>query len=179
MQETAELVDFINIMTYDYKGSWLEDSTTGHQSALYGNGSNNANWAVQYYLAQGVHPQDIVLGVPLYGRYWTNVDPGVNGDGLGETGTVPFDNYVLYKDLYEELNNGNYVLHQDSFAQVPYLYSTTLRQFSTYEDVSSVTAKAQYVKDLGIGGMFFWEISGDLPITDNDSLIRAASSSLL
>ena len=185
LKETSDVVDFINVMSYDYKGTWLQDTTTGHQAALYGNGKANADWAVNYYKQQGVDPKDIVLGVPLYGRYWTGVEPGKNNDGFSQTGTLPtndkgeIENSIFYKDLYDQVQDGKYTEYWDDTAKVPYLYSETEQKFSTYENVQSVGAKAQYVKDSGIGGMFFWETSGDLSITEADSLINTAASELM
>ena len=60
----APSVDFFNLMSYDFHGTW--EDTTGHQSAVTGdpNGYDMAT-AVSLYLAAGVDPDKIVLGAPL------------------------------------------------------------------------------------------------------------------
>jgi GH18 family chitinase len=47
---------------------------------------------------------------------------------------------------------------------------------SLYAD--GLNGDTDYVKQQGIGGAFFWEITGDLPITHPDSLISAAATNL-
>ncbi len=66
------MVDSWNLMAYDYAGSW--DSTTGHQANLYINPQNaqatkfSTEAAVRDYMAKGIAPEKIMLGIPLYGR---------------------------------------------------------------------------------------------------------------
>jgi GH18 family chitinase len=53
LQATSQYVDFINVMTYDFHGSW--ENATNHQAALYKNNNDssynssklNADWAIQ------------------------------------------------------------------------------------------------------------------------------------
>ncbi|MGK7953866.1 MAG: glycosyl hydrolase family 18 protein [Crocosphaera sp.] len=66
----------------------------------------------------------------------------------------------------------------DPTADVPYLYNRNTQIFSTYEDVHSIESKLDYVHDLGLGGMFFWEITADLPIYESDSLLQKAYNGL-
>jgi chitinase len=63
-------VDFINLMSYDFHGSW--ETKTGHHASLKTtDGSLSGSAAVQKYLGFGVPANKIVLGMPLYGRSWT------------------------------------------------------------------------------------------------------------
>lgn len=39
----------------------------------------------------------------------------------------------------------------------------------TYDDPKSLRQKVQYVKDNNLGGIMFWELSGD---TENDTLLN-------
>ncbi len=84
----SEQLDWINIMCYDFRGSW-DTSLTGHHAALYPNPSDpadpdiatryNGEYAIQHHLDQGVPAHKIVVGVPFYGRAWggvPNVDSG-------------------------------------------------------------------------------------------------------
>ncbi|MEB3190360.1 MAG: glycosyl hydrolase family 18 protein [Snowella sp.] len=187
--QMAPYLDFFNVMTYDYHGTW--EKQTNHQAALYSNPNDpsanktqyNIASTIQQYKNAGVKAEDIVLGAPLYGVSWTGVS-NVN-DGLFQTatgagpGTWEAGNFD-YKDLYQKVNNpsSGYTRYWDDLAKVPYVYNKSLGVFSTYEDKQSLGAKLDYLKTQGLGGMFFWEASADLPSTSPDSLIHLAATQL-
>ena len=50
--------------------------------------------------------------------------------------------------------------------------------FSTYENAQSLGVKLDYLQEQGLGGMFFWEASGDLNANHPDSLINIAATEL-
>ncbi|RSL42507.1 Chitinase 1 [Fusarium duplospermum] len=68
----AQVLDYINLMGYDYAGSF--NSVTSHASNLYQNSKLpsstpfNTDDAVQAYLEGGIPAQKLVIGVPAYGR---------------------------------------------------------------------------------------------------------------
>ncbi len=181
LKATSDYVDFINVMSYDYHGPW--ENTTNHQSALYKSTNDNTynaakvntNWAIQHYLSAGVPATDIVLGIPLYGRTWTGVNAGSN-NGLFQQGIGSSD--LTYRELYNLLGTNGYQSFWDNSAKVPYIYSSQTGVFSTYENNQSILGKTDYVKQQGLGGAFFWEITQDLPITNPDSLINVAATNL-
>ncbi|KAJ1972962.1 hypothetical protein H4R35_004384, partial [Dimargaris xerosporica] len=73
-QALSQWVDFFNVMTYDFKGPWSQQ--TGHQACLTpaANDPTTSIWtSINEYLAGGVPPNKIVLGVPFYGRGFANV----------------------------------------------------------------------------------------------------------
>ncbi|XP_042241874.1 chitotriosidase-1-like [Homarus americanus] len=72
----AMYVDLLNLMTYDLHGSW--NDYVHHQSGLYpyykdtgGNKDLNVDFAVNYWIQQGMPSTKIAVGVPSYGRCWT------------------------------------------------------------------------------------------------------------
>lgn len=69
-------------LTWQFAGSW--DSVSGHQANLYCDDphGNSVDKAVQFYLAAGVHPSKLVVGMPVYGRAFANTD----GIGAGYSG---------------------------------------------------------------------------------------------
>ncbi|MDB9522924.1 glycosyl hydrolase family 18 protein, partial [Dolichospermum circinale CS-1225] len=181
LSQISQYIDFFNLMAYDYHGSTFE-STTNHNAPLYAaSGQQSIDSTIQGYLNAGVAAEDIVLGAPAYGYGWAGV-PNINnglfqsssGKASGTWATGVYD----YKDLYNRLQTqpSVYTRYWDDIAKVPYIYSPTDQRgmFSSYEDSQSIGIKTNYIKDKGLGGMFFWELSSDLAATNNDSLVNNA-----
>ena len=59
----------------------------------------------------------------------------------------------------------------DADAQVPYLYDPSRRLWISYDDPQSIKAKADFIKDRGLGGAMFWELSNDRSYALLDSLV--------
>jgi len=178
----APSVDFFNVMTYDFHGTW--EDTTGHQAAFTGDPNGyDIETAVYAYLDAGVAPEQIVLGAPLYTRAWSGVADGGDG-GYDEAasgaapGTFEAGNYD-YKDLLSQIDAGaGWELYWDDNAQASYLYNADLDIFSSFETTTSIALKAEWADAMGLGGMMFWDLSNDA--TDSpDSLISAAFRSMV
>ncbi|KAI0135550.1 glycoside hydrolase family 18 protein [Daldinia grandis] len=153
-------VDSWHLMAYDYSGSW--DTVSGHQANVFSYESSAASKrlstdaAVQHYESQGIHPQKMLLGLPLYGRAFEGTSGlGQNYTSVGEGGPQPGVYY--YKDLPKA---GAEVVYDD-VAKATYSYDAAARELVSYDDVRSTTYKAQYLKWRRLGGAFFWEASGD------------------
>jgi chitinase len=165
-----QYVDSWHIMTYDFAGSW--DATTGHQANIYADDKHptaskfTAAKAVSDYMAQGIFANKIVLGVPLYGRSFTNAE------GLGQSysgvGQGSFEQGIWsYSDLPRP---GSQVFFDDK-AVATWSYNPETRELVTYDDARSAKAKANYISEMRLGGAFFWEAAGDKK--GQDSLVGA------
>ncbi len=156
--QAQRYVDYVNLMAYDiYNGN---DRVTGHLSNLYqsklGDQSRSSvDDAVKEHLAAGVPAGKIVLGLPFYGRGWTEVngqDNGLYQPSAGKTWTRTDD------ELSESyINTNGYVRYWDRTAKAPYLWNPETRTFVTYDDAESFAGKVDYVKAQGLAGIMFWE----------------------
>lgn len=181
----AEVCDWINIMTYDFAGGW--EKTTGHQAALFspeGRGAAEPStlWtvdgAVRQFLDAGVDPKKLVVGVPFYGRGWTGVPSANSGIGQMSTG-LPAGSYEAgiydYKDLVAmvQAQPDVYGVFEDTKAEATFLSAPSANGlWVSFDDTAIVQRKVDYIKEFGLGGAMFWELSGDT--TDpSTSLVEA------
>lgn len=163
----ADEVDIINVMTYDYFGTW--DRTTNHNSPLYRPAVGNATFNTQHTIATltgvyGVDPQKLTLGMAFYGRSATTVGaPGLHvpSTGLADLTTFAADEGTpLYYNVQAQL--GNFTERWDSIAAVPYLTGKPgLNTFVSYDNVESIKAKSRFAVDNELRGAVIWEITGD------------------
>lgn len=190
----APSLDYINLMTYDmaygtqYFNSNLYDSTQWPTVAAADKYS--ADFVVNNYLAAGLKPGQMNLGIGFYGRVPKRaVEPGIDWskpDAQKNPATRPYfepqqielfkslgvdltkDTYVKYNDIVAKLINDpqkRFSQHWDDAAKVPWLSvqsadGKTLFALS-YENPQSVAIKADYIKSKGLGGAMFWEYGAD------------------
>ncbi|RDI84157.1 hypothetical protein Vi05172_g6030 [Venturia inaequalis] len=166
LREMAPLLDFINLMAYDYAGSW--DSCAGHQGNLYPDQHSPActpfstAGAVKYYIDNGVPPNKIVIGMPLYGRSFLATEgPGKpysgSGDGSWEKGV--WDYKALPRPGAQE--------HHNAHIGASWSYCPTSKEMVTYDTPPVVQQKSEFIRDWQLGGAMWWESSGDKPGADS------------
>ncbi|QGG57744.1 glycosyl hydrolase family 18 protein [Paenibacillus sp. B01] len=184
----ASIVDWINIMTYDFNGSW--NKTSGHNAPLYYDTAAatsgltdpqnfNIDKAVTTYLAKGVPASKLVLGMAFYGRGWGGCPTAGNGQyqvcaGISSTGTWEKGSYDFYDLEANYINKNGYTRYWNDAAKVPYLYNPTNGTYISYDDVQSFDFKTSYLKSKGLAGAMFWETSGDR----NKTLLNKLASDL-
>lgn len=168
LKELARSLDWINLMAYDYHMPWEKNS--GHHAALF----DDVAGSVQRYLRAGVTAEQLVLGVPFYGYGWKGCPGGPAGDGL---------NQPCQGGISDGINGGNsygfgmlrargvltpalaggkgYMRYWNAYAKVPYLYNAQEQVWIAYEDPESLRQKAGYIRQQGLRGAMFWELSAD------------------
>jgi chitinase len=175
--QMVDALDWINIMAYDFHGSWEPAGPTNHHAALYASTceSVNGDWgdkAVGAYLFAGVPRNKLLLGVPFYGRGWRGV--AAVGDGLCQpAGGVPRGVYEKGINDYEVLDaQGRHDFYGDGTH-----WTFNGSEFWSYDDAQSLGVKAGYVndRDRPLRGLMFWELSGDAP---DGRLLKALRESL-
>ena len=174
LDKISDIVDWINIMTYDFNGGW--QNITAHNAPLYldpaavaagvpDSESFYVEAGVRGHLNAGVPAGKLVLGVPFYGRGWTGAAAAGNGQyqknagpsaGTWEKGV--FD----YSDLENNyINKNGYTRYWNDIAKVPYLFNPSSGTFISYDDQQSIGYKSGFIKANHLGGAMFWEFSGD------------------
>jgi chitinase len=173
-------LSFGNLQGYDFHGAW--ESTTNHQSNLHDSASDPTSprysdeGVVNAYLSRGAPPKELVVGVPFYSRGWTGVAPANHGLYQPSVGPAPgtweagVDDYKVAKD---RLTSGGFTRYEDPAASAAWLFDGST--FWTFDDPPIMTSRAAYVRSQKLGGIMFWELSGD---TTDGELVGAISDGL-
>jgi chitinase len=155
----AQLLDFLNLMGYDFTGGWTD--VCGHHAQLLPP-SNNLNEVyptlrkscqrgVDYLTSQGFPNRKIILGIPAYARYFGQArGPGHPFKGSGE---------IDYCDLPDEWVAGAKV--EESIAAASFVDTKGDKGFVSFDVPSTVCIKARYAKAMCLGGLFYWTGAGD------------------
>ncbi|XP_054162596.1 chitinase-3-like protein 1 [Oppia nitens] len=173
VKEVSELLDFINLMTYDFNGGW--ESKTSHNAPLY-HWENPANdkekqftvsYGVDHWLKLGVDPKKLIMGLPLYGRGFTLANPLENGFKAPATGKGckegPYTRQtgiLGYMEICDNFKTQPWnKLRDDIYQKVPYaVYGD---QWIGYDDQQSLREKVAFLKNRGLGGACVWSIDMD------------------
>ncbi|XP_046319612.1 chitotriosidase-1 [Marmota monax] len=158
-------LDFINLMAYDFHGSW--EKVTGHNSPLFKRQGEsgaaatfNVDAAVQLWLQKGTPANKLILGMPTYGRSFTLAslsDTGVGAPATGPGAPGPFTKEGGILAYYEVCSWKG--VHRIEDQKVPYVFQDN--QWVGFGDVESFKAKVSYLKQKGLGGAMVWTLDLD------------------
>lgn len=195
-----DIIDFGNVMTYDLHGAWDEKAghQTALYTNPNDPTSYSIDAVVDYLLGKNIDPKKIVIGAAFYTRGWDTVEkggdasrpglfqpasatnkdadgtaskganneaPAAIGDGGRMSGVWSYRSIDKLKAQMPDLKE-----YWDEEAQAPFMYSESTKDFYTFDNVRSVTAKAEYVKKHQLGGMISWMASQDK--ATNNSAVR-------
>ncbi len=153
LKESAKYHDYINMMSYDLHTT----AYASFQNALYFKTKVcptqcAIDTSLKIYNDVGVKNEQIIIGVPFYGRVF------INCDGVGINGT--HNSSINQSRIMTLLSNG-YKEYYDEDCQVPYLYSEKERTFVTFENARSINAKWKFIAENGLAGMMCWNYIQD------------------
>ncbi len=162
-ENVLPLVDMVNLMTYDFHGSW--DLLSNHHTPLYAPLVGDPLWCLDgafTLLTQNfnVPPGKINLGVAFYGKALANCNQ-LYGSHTGYD-MVTFwedEGQPLYYNILKRMNL--FSAFWDGQVKCPYLLGNNINTFVTYENDESITLKAQYIRNQQALGAVIWEITGD------------------
>jgi len=75
--------------------------------------------------------------------------------------TAPGAGTIVFRDVVPLVNARGFVRYWDDTAKAPYLYNPEQRTFMTYNDAQAEAERTAYVKKMNLGGIMFWQYSGD------------------
>ena len=161
-------------MAYDFCGGWTDVS--GHHAQLLPPSRNlnevypalraSAHAGVEFLISRGFPAARIVLGIPAYARFFgTARGAGHPFDGSGEMDYCDFPDHWVREACVEE-----------GCATAHFVDTDGDKGFLSFDVPSTVRAKARYVKEMGLAGLFYWTGVGDRP--GDESLVAAGWSEL-
>ncbi|TDZ53972.1 Endochitinase 1 [Colletotrichum trifolii] len=162
-------LDYWSLMAFDFAGAW--ENTTAHQSNVYVSKKNPSSTkasiekAVNDYTRAGIPPNKINLGMPLYGRAFSNT----KGMGKPYSG-LPNGTLEPGIWLYKDLPRPGARVHWDGVVKATYSYDNSTQQVVTYDDLKSALFKQGYINERNLGGAMYWEAAGDK--TGDQSIVR-------
>lgn len=181
LDSLARIVDYFHLMGYDASGP--DSSKACYHSPLYqdpfSDNPDNINQTVHYLIENGILPNQIVLGVPLYGHSFPvnkMYDPLPTADGKDpscadikgvtqSTEDCVVEYHILPPTGFEEVYNSTIGSAYATRESPPALI--------VYDNVDSMAQKTQFIMDHKLGGAFWWDSKGDTWASDWDrSLVR-------
>ncbi len=161
--EIAASVDFINLMTYVFAGSWSGHSA--HNANLYKpssyadpNGIDIDSSVESLLKNHGLSRDKIVLGLAFYGTQYST-------DKMGQ----PFPPKARFRGeeiLYTEIERlaalPEYDKRWDEGAHVPYLERHAGGHTVSYDNATSINQKCVYAVQNGMKGVMIWYLGADL-----------------
>ncbi|MFK0251727.1 glycoside hydrolase family 18 protein [Amycolatopsis azurea] len=163
----AQYFDWYNVMTYDYFGAWAAQGPTAPHSPLNDyagipTAGFHSDAAIQKLKSKGVPANKLLLGIGFYGRGWT----GVTQEAPGGTATGPAAGTEPGIQDYKVLK----ATCPATGTVAGTAYAKCGSDWWSYDTPATIGGKVTYAKNQGLGGAFFWELSGD---TADGELITA------
>jgi chitinase len=169
----AQYVSWYNVMSYDYFGAWAATGPTAPHSPLTSySGIPTPGFytdaAIQKLKSKGVAGSKLMIGIGFYGRGWTGVTQAAPGGSA--SGPAPGTYEQGIEDYHVLVNS---CPANGTVAGTAYCFRNG--QWWSYDTPGTISGKMSYAKSQGLGGSFFWELSGD---TSGGQLISAMRSGL-
>lgn len=179
----------INLMSYDFFGTpWAE--TVAHHTNILSNGENkewSLDTAIKFLREMNFPMKRVFVGFAGYSRNAKNAEiinySPLRGNYDPKTGTTCgtfesgatewYDVVANYLDMDNACGRNGFELYTDEQANADYLYNAQSKLFMSIETPRTTKAKAEYVKENKLGGMFIWTIEHDAGL-----LINAAREGL-
>jgi chitinase len=169
----AQYLDWYNVMTYDYFGAFAPQGPTAPHSPLASyqgipQAGFNSDAAIQKLKSKGVPAGKLLLGIGFYGRGWTGVSQSAPGGTASGAAPGKYEAGIEDYKILKTSCPANGTVAGTAYAHCG-------NQWWSYDTPSTITGKMNWTKSQGLGGAFFWELSGD---TTNGELITALRSGL-
>ena len=188
--------DQINLMTYDLSGTW-PGWVTWFNAPIFNGGYRfpstgglvpSTAGMVDDFIAAGVAPGKLGIGIAFYGYLWAGGTGTTTGGAAlprQSWSTAPTNTAIAYFDIMSSYYQTNRYFW-DSPAQSAYLSldnaGSADDKFISYDDEHTCQAKVSYARNRSLGGIMIWELGqgyrSSQPVDQRDPLLQAVKQAL-
>ncbi len=150
-------VDYFMIMGYDYY--WKGSAQAGPNSPLYTFNNNydyNLSKSISFYTHAGVSSQQLILGIPYYGREWPTENSSIPSN------TTANGNTITYKSIKTNSSGHYSTRHWNTNSKTPYyVYNDGEWNQCFSDDEESLRLRYDMVHYRGLAGIGIWALGYD------------------
>ncbi len=158
--ETFRLLDYVNIMTYDFMGTW-------EKNVIPNCSMDQTKLSLEYYeKKRGVPRSKLVAGSAFYGKSFdaaTGMNQPHEGKGSGN------DGIWQWKDLLVQFKAVPYQIHWDEKTQSEFALGN--EEIIVFNGIPSQRVLGDYVRTSDYPGVMLWDLNGDVPDTKKSLLV--------
>jgi len=155
-------LDELNLMSYDFGGSWSETTSVNAPMVYQGWGPEDfsVDDCVRNWIDEGGSREKINLGISFYGRSFAGAT-GLNQShqGADKANWSVDEGTPQYYNILDKLPN--MVSVRDELTKTQYAYFPTDGLVS-FDNERSICDKTEYAIENNLSGFLIWELSGDL-----------------
>lgn len=157
-----ELLDFVNLMTYDFTDWHPHYPFLGLNAPLFPFSSLpyfsklNVASAINHWINGGLHPSKLIVGIPTYAHTFQLLLPQLNQVSSPAKGPGPNMNFGQVCSFLRQ-TNAKSEFHQR--ARVPFAYNSSI--WVSYESKDSALEKARWIKYRSLGGVMTFNLNND------------------
>ncbi|UJR15985.1 hypothetical protein I4U23_002904 [Adineta vaga] len=171
IDKIAKILDFINIMTYDFHGAW--QNHTGLNAPLYRRFDEtgteavlNQDFGISIWLKSGAPAHKLVLGIPLFARTFLLARADQNelrSPTIGNGTEGPFTRsagFLSYFEICLLQSDPRWIKNSvPDGSESEYMYKD--RDWISYDTLENIQKRAAYAVANNLGGLFVWSLDMD------------------
>ncbi|XP_077695695.1 acidic mammalian chitinase-like [Eretmochelys imbricata] len=169
IDKISEAVDFLNLLTFDFHGSWQK--VTGHVSPFLQGKENsksssycNVDYAMNFWKDNGAPAEKLMVGFGAYAHTLTLSNPSNHGLAAPTSGPRAVGAYIqsagtlAYFEICTFLKTGATIVW-NAPQDIPYAYKGN--QWIGYDNPKNFAIKAKWLLENNSGGAMVWAIDLD------------------
>ena len=174
LAKCSNYLDRLNLMAYDYHGSFDVPALTGVNAPLNQDTNPTSSMFIektlQNYLNNGVPANKIVLGMPTYGHSYAGVSsltvsdtgPGKPFTATGSAGpSTRAPGLLAYFEIADMTASGSLTFAVDSLTSTVYGYNLNTKEWVSFDTPDTIALKVKLAQSHNLLGGMFWAIDDD------------------